>query len=118
MKAKTLASARVADGRTIDPNLLFQRFLVVSETGDLSLDEVVKYELSPYPTSLFEAKYLLRKVEKAQLLDALKNHMTSCSDDELLNSVPEVAHNALDGGSLVHRLKWSEGKTYGFIADE
>ena len=44
--------------------------------------------------------------------------MTSCSDDALLNSVPEVEYNILDGGSLAHRSKWSEGKTYTFIADE
>ena len=74
-QAKTLASAwavNVVDGRTIDPNLLLQRFLVVSQTGDFSLDEVLKYELSPYPTSLFKAKYLLGKADKANFLMLLK----------------------------------------------
>ena len=50
-KGKTLASAKaveVAEDRSIDPGFLFQRFLVVSQTGELSLDEVMKYELSPY----------------------------------------------------------------------
>ena len=121
MKAKTLASAsvvKVAEDRTINPVLLFQRFLVVSQTGDLSLDEVMKFELSPYPTSLFEAKYLLRKADKSQLLDALKTQVASCSDDALLNYIPEVEHNVLDGGSLLHRLKWTDGKTYSTIADD
>ena len=57
---KTLASARavkVAEDRTIDPALLFQRFLVVSQSGELKLEDVMKYELSPYPPCLFEAKY-------------------------------------------------------------
>jgi len=38
LKAKTLASSKnvkVSAGRSIDPALLFQRFLVVSQTGDL-----------------------------------------------------------------------------------
>ena len=30
----------------------------------------------------------------------------------------EVEHNVLDGGSLLHRLKWSEGKTYCSMADD
>ena len=42
-KVKTLASARsikVTVDRVIDPALLFQRFLVVSQSGDLCLEEV------------------------------------------------------------------------------
>ncbi len=59
---KTLASTRsvtVDKERGIDPALLFQRFLVVSQSGDLCLEEVMKYELSPYPPSLFEGNNLL-----------------------------------------------------------
>ena len=118
MKAKTLASSvavDVAKDKTIDPTLLFQRFLVVSQTADLSLHEVMAHELSPYPPSLFEAKHLLRKPNKAQLMTAIKEQ---CSDDAVLKDVPEVEHNVLDGGSLLHRLKWSEGKTYSSIADD
>ncbi|KAG0715131.1 hypothetical protein GWK47_012669 [Chionoecetes opilio] len=118
MKAKTLASSvavDVAKDKTIDPALLFQRFLVVSQTADLSLDEVMAHELSPYPPSLFEAKHLLRKPNKAQLMAAMKEQS---SDDAVLKDVPEVEHNVLDGGSLLHRLKWSEGKTYCSIADD
>ena len=36
----------------------------------------------------------------------------------LLNSASEVEHNVLGGGSLVHRSKWSERKTYTSIADD
>ena len=98
-KVKTLASARsikVSEDRTIDPALLFQRFLVVSQSGDLCLDDVMKYELSPYPPSLFEAKYLLRKPEKAQLQEAIRNHVKS-SDAAVLQSIPKTEHYVLDG---------------------
>ncbi|XP_033103662.1 uncharacterized protein LOC117106409 [Anneissia japonica] len=60
-KAKTLASARaikVSEDQTIDPALLFQRFLLVSQSRDLCLDEVMKYELSPYPPSLYGVESL------------------------------------------------------------
>ena len=71
---------------------------------------------SPYPPSLFEAKYLLRKPEKAQLLEAIRNHVKS-SDAAVIQSIPKTDHYVLDGGSLLHRLKWKEGSTYSSIAD-
>ena len=44
---------------------------MVSQSGDLCLDDVMKYELSPYPPALCEEKYLVQKADKAQLLDAI-----------------------------------------------
>ena len=76
----------------------------------------MKYELSLYPPSLFEAKNLMRKPEKAQLLDTIRWHVTS-SEDAVLQSIPKTDHYVLDGGSLLHRLKWTEGSTYSPIAD-
>ena len=73
-RAKTLAdesSIKVAQDRAIDPALLFQRFLVMSKTGDLSLEEVMSYELSPYPAALFEARGIFRKADKPQLAQAV-----------------------------------------------
>ena len=72
---KTLPSTRavIADKeRGIDLVLLFKkRFLVVPQSGDLYLEELMKYELLPYPPSLFEGKNLLRKPDKAPLLHAV-----------------------------------------------
>jgi len=69
-RAKTIgniSAMKIARDRTIDPALLFQRFLVVSRPGDLSLDEVLSYELSPFPPALFETRNILRKTDKPQL---------------------------------------------------
>ena len=91
---KTLASVnavKVAEDRTIDPALLFQRFLVVAQNGELNLHEVMKYELSPYPASLFESKYQLRKTDKPSLLEAIRKHVSSVDDAILqfiLNTEP------------------------------
>ena len=120
-KAKTLASARaikVGEDRTIDPAILFQRFLLISQSGDLHLREIMKYELCPYPLSLFEAKNVLRKPDKAQMVEALRNYATCLSDDAVLQTVPETDHYVVDGGSLLHRLKWTEGCSYSSIADD
>ena len=116
---KTLASTRavtVDKERSIDPAVLFQRFLVVSQSGDLCLEEVMKYELSPYPPSLFEGKNLLRKPDKEPLLHTVRSHVTP-SNDAILQVNPKTDHYVLDGGSLIHRLKWTDGSTYNSIAD-
>ena len=87
-KAKTLAnisSVKVAPERTIDPGLLFQRFLVVLKLGVLSLEDVMMYELSPFPLALFEVQ-------------------------------PKTQHYVQDGGSLLQRLSWKKGETYGSMA--
>ena len=59
LNAKTLASSKnikVSADRSIDPALLFQRFLVISQTGNLWLVDAMSYELCLYPMSLFEGK--------------------------------------------------------------
>ena len=121
LKVKTLASSKkvkVSEDRTIDPALLFQRFLVVSQTGELRRDDVMFYELCPYPMSLFEAKDILRPPDKPQLAEAIRNYVKTKSDNAVTQTVPVTDHYVLDGGSLLHRLKWTEGSTYSSIADD
>ena len=123
-KVKTLASGsvvKVAEDRTIDPALLFQRFLVVSQTGDLQIDEMMNYELSPYLMSLFQAKNILCQLDKPQLEEAIRNYASPKSDNAITQTVPGTHHYILDGGgggSLLHHLKWMERCTYSSIADD
>ena len=86
-----------------DLALLFQRRVVVSQSEDLCLEEVKKYELAR-PPSLFEGKNLLRKPDKAPFLHAVTSHAIS-SNDAILQLIPKTEHCMLDGGSLIHRLK-------------
>ena len=79
-KVKTLAASRtikITEYQTIDPALLFQRFLVVSQPGELGFDEVLHYELSPHLPSLFEANNVLRKPDKARLLEVIREYLSS-----------------------------------------
>ena len=111
---ETLASTKavtVDKERGIDPAVLFQRYIVVSQSGDICLEEVMTYELSPYPPSLFEGKNLLRKPDKAPLLQAVRSHAAP-SNDAIRQVNPKTDHYVLDGGSLIHRLKWTDGSTY------
>jgi 5'-3' exonuclease len=119
-KAKTLANSsavKVAPDRTIDPGLLFQRFLVASRTGHLSIEEVMTYELSPYPSSLFEDKNTLRKADKPQLAHAMYDHCNKMPSSETTSDVvPKTERYVLDGGNLLRKLKWMKGDTYGKIS--
>jgi len=45
-----ISAVKIAPDRTIDRTLLFQRFLVVSRSGDLSLEEVLTYEPTLQPS--------------------------------------------------------------------
>ena len=68
---------KVDGEQTIDPALLFQRMLVISQTADITLDELLGFELSPFPPSLFEDKGILRKADKPQLVEAIYNYFAS-----------------------------------------
>ena len=95
-RARTLgniSAVKIAPDRTIDPALLFQRFLLVSRSGDLSLEAVLTYELSPYPPALFETRNILRKADKPQ---AIRDHVANLSSDAVMNSIPETDCYVLD----------------------
>ena len=104
-----MSAVKIAPDRTIDPALMFQRFLVVSRSGDLSLEEVSTYELSPYPPALFEARNILRKADKPELAQAIRDHAADLSSEAVMNSIPKTDCYVLDGGSLLHRLPWKKG---------
>ena len=125
---------KISPDRTIDPALLFQRFLVVSRSGDLSLEEVLTYEqaspiwclarqnptlypLAPYPPALFETRNILRKADKPQLAQTIREHAADLSSEAVMNSIPKTDCYVLDGGSLLHRLPWKKGDSYNAIAE-
>jgi len=111
-----MLAVNIAPDRTIDPALLFQRFLVMSRSRDLSLGEVLSYELNPCPPALFEARNMFRKANKPQLAQAIRDLATDLSSKAVINSVPETDCYVLDGGSLLHHLPWKTGDSYGAIA--
>ena len=116
-KAVTLgdeSAITVASDRSINPALLFQRLLVVAKTDDLSLENVLDFELSPYPPALFEATNVLRKPNKPQLAHAISDYMISEAQTECNH---RNEHYVLDGGSLLHRIPWTKGDSYGEIAE-
>ncbi len=115
MLAET-STVKIAPEQTIDCALLFHRFLVVSMTGDLSIAEIMSYELSPYTSALLGAINLFRKADKPQLTYAISDHSSKVLSEAMSDPAPKTEQYVLDGGSLVHRFPWKTGDSYGMIA--
>ena len=91
----------------INPTLLFSRLIaIVQREEDINL--YFNYELTTIPTSLFK-DYAMRKTAKAQLAKALLSNVQPSERNTQL-------HHVLDGGALIHRVKWQKGATYREIA--
>ena len=81
---------------TVDPQLLFQRQLILSNKIDHSIDDLLKYELSTLPTALFDKHGLLREANKPQLAEALP----TTPQDDTQPTNPRVC-NVFDGEYLL-----------------
>ena len=87
----------------------------MSKTGELSLEDVMTYELSTFPAAVFEAKDIFRKADKSQIAQALAELSSKESSKTILDFIPPTEY-VLDGGSLIHHLSWKRGDSYGAIA--
>ena len=119
-KATTLgdtSAIKIHLDQTIDPILLFQRSMIAIQRGDIDLEHIIRYDLWSFPPSLFEGMNLLRKADKPQLAHAVVEYCSILPDEAIKDSKPIVQHYVIDGGSLLHRLQWKKGETYGAIAN-
>ena len=93
----------------IDPTILFTRLIaIVQREEDMSL--YFGYELTAFPTSLFKDNFM-RKAVKAQLTKSLTSSVDS-------SEYRRQATHVLDGGALLHRVKWGKKKSYQEIAEQ
>ena len=75
---------------------------------EIEVNDLIDYELCPYPPSLFESSAFLRKAENRSLQKLLLHVKKQC---ELPASEENVDCYVLDGGSLLHRLAWNKNST-------
>ena len=87
----------------INPTLLFSRLIAVVQREE-DMAPFFKYELTTIPTSLFKDNYL-QKTDKAQLSKGLKNLVEP-------SAISSRARYVLDGGALIHKVKWIKKGTY------
>ncbi len=91
----------------IDPTILFSRLIdIVQREEDMA--PFFEHELTTIPTPLFK-NYCLRKTDKAQRAKSLKNGVE-------LSALNVHATCILDGGALIHKVKWAKKVTYQDIA--
>ena len=108
-----------------DPALLFQRLLLVSQSNPVNMDEIMSNELSAFPLLLFDTTVTLRKANKPKLCEEIKNQVSreidildlTTLDKPISVEIEPCHHFVLDGGSLIHRVKWDKDKTYGEKAE-
>ena len=102
--------------RSIDSGLLFQRMLMIAQTSEeLSLKEIMCYELSPCPPALFENNTMMLKADKPPLANTILDHVNSNSPTNSTEP-PNTDHYVFDRGSCLHRLPWEKGTSYDVIA--
>lgn len=94
----------------IDPQLLLQRFIVAADSIYEDKSEIFAYELSSQPSSMFDSSGFMRSASKSTLADTIWNLgdcNTECTDI--------VYSYVVDGGSLMHKIPWTNGLTFGEI---
>ena len=93
----------------IDPTALFTRLLVLVERAD-DMAPYFQYELTQIPSSLFQDGRM-RKAAKASLGTLLIKEVT-------METVRPTERYVLDGGALLHRVKWKGKGTYNDVAEQ
>lgn len=95
----------------IDPQLSFQRLITtVNRSEDEDISHVFEYELCSFPSAFFDSSSLPRQAQKSALADAIWASGECCLEVSEMNNL-DVQH-ILDGGSLLQRIPWQQGKTY------
>lgn len=100
------------EATTVSPQLLFQRLVTAANSLINDLSDVFSYELSTYPSCIFDSSGLMREPQKPQLADAIWN-LGECSGDLLEDK--DSVHYVVDGGWLLHRIVWPRAVTFGAI---
>ena len=108
---KTIASSNSAitidkNKVEIDPDVLFHRICVIKKT-DEEMQDYLKWELSPFPQAYFNTFGMLKNT-KSDLYSLFKKVSINVRD-------PTRTHFVIDGGFLIHKVKWTLGQIFSSI---
>ncbi|CAG2256238.1 unnamed protein product [Mytilus edulis] len=112
LDAKRPSGSNISQQPQVDPQLMFQRLTAVGQDSLNNTAELFEYELSSFPSSLFEANGLPKQAAKATLADAIWN-IGDCQAQELPET--NIVH-VIDGESLLYRIPWIKGQTFSQIS--
>ena len=91
----------------LKPDELFQRCIIIASKLSLEYTNVLKYELTPYPTSLFEDPHIMNEANKPTFADALWSLLPKTKPSKPNNPV-----YIFDGGALLYRVQWYIGQSF------
>ena len=95
----------------VNPKVLFTRLTALAQWKD-DVETYFKYELAVFPPSFFKDG-LMRKLDKPSLRKALLQNTDGIEKDNLS---PQVLYT-IDGGALLHRVRWMKGWTFQNVAE-
>ncbi|XP_078340604.1 uncharacterized protein LOC144627434 [Crassostrea virginica] len=78
------------DDINVNPQLLFQRLVAAANDLFPDMSKIFKYELSNYPSALFEPSGLMRQAQKSLLADTLWNFGDCTPDADVDNPAVET----------------------------
>ena len=93
----------------MDANSLFNRLVILVQRSE-DIPSFFAFELTSIPTALFKDRFM-RKPDKPALVKAITIGLSS-------NEPPTNIRYVLDGGSLLHRVRWLKGSTYHDISEQ
>ena len=94
---------KVGDATIYSMEQLYGRLLVISQSRDIQLSEVFKYELAPVPSSIFDEYGDMRKGSKAILVHKLAVFATS--------PLGPVDAQLVDGNEAIYHTLWPRNST-------
>ena len=96
----------------IDPNVLFQRIMVVlASKKDSSVPSYFKFELSSFPLSLFDSHCNMRNANKTELAKSIAIMSNYHPEEEVMEMESEMK-KVVNGGWLLHKIPWKKEETY------
>ena len=92
---------------SFNPTALFTRLTALAQREEENMEDFFSFELTQEPMSLF-AKGMMRKPDKPSLRKALMKEEGAIHRNQL----PSDAVFVVDGGALLHRVRWIKDKTF------
>ena len=88
---------KIGEKMTYDMEQLYGRFLIVSQTRDVTLEDMLSFELAPVPSAIFDDYGSLRKSTKSTLLHALAVWHEDMNEPDI---------QVMDGNEMLYRITW------------
>ena len=110
---ENLKSGIIVEEETIfiNPMVMFARMMLILQR-ESDPAHYFSFELTPVPSALFNGNSSMRKAKKARLTKALINKVPSRHENVL------TTNYVLDGGALLHRVRWLPNSTYNDVVSQ